>query len=371
MIQLVLVEAVLLAAALATGRQPLIVTIAAVLGVVVLAATLVRRHGRWWSESVLLWWRRYRRSAVRAPHADDRRLTALRTLAPDLSVATVEIPGDRAPIGVGSDATGWFAVAAILPPEEVTVAGPPAVPLEALGALLSETEQPGAVIQVLTHTVPAPTTALSAKRPCIDSYRELTRQCAPLPADQTVWVALRLDSAAAAVARLGTGHQDEDMPTATAMMVRRVGKRLKRAGLRHQILDADGLLDALVTSCDLDRHNSPAVAQEKADRWESARLSHRCFWLRDWPEPSASGPLLARLTNLPATNTSVAVILEPREDGIDVRCLTRIAVPQRRLAAATRRALIAAREAGGTLLPLDGELAPAVYATAPTGGGAR
>ena len=67
--------------------------------------------------------------------------------------------------------------------------------------------------------------------------------------------------------------------------------------------------------------------------------------------------------------TSVAIVLEPRPDGTDVRCLVRVAARTAAIADACRAVREAADRGGAQLFRLDGEQAAAVYASAPTGGG--
>jgi hypothetical protein len=71
-----------------------------------------------------------------------------------------------------------------------------------------------------------------------------------------------------------------------------------------------------------------------------------------------------------AAFVTVALTLVPTDDSIDIRCLIRVAAPPAEINKACKTVT---REAGRLrmrLLRLDGEQAPAVYASAPTGGGA-
>jgi hypothetical protein len=98
---------------------------------------------------------------------------------------------------------------------------------------------------------------------------------------------------------------------------------------------------------------------------------HRTYWLQDWPTIAQAGALLDQLTMVPAALTSVAVILAPHRDAVDIRCLARVATTASKTAAATAAVRERARLGNARLLILDGEHGPAVYATAPTGGGPR
>ena len=84
---------------------------------------------------------------------------------------------------------------------------------------------------------------------------------------------------------------------------------------------------------------------------------------------------------LPALQTTVATILAvpPVDLGADVldaplgdaelRCLVRIATTSDRLSDTQAQVVRSAEDLGAHVQRLDGEQAPAVYATAPTGGG--
>jgi type VII secretion protein EccE len=371
-VRLVLVQLALAGAALGLGRFAVLQLAAVVLALLVLVATFARWHGRWWSETVVLRWQhRQRRITAPAP-SNDPRLVALRSLVPDLTVQTVELSGGER-IGVGRDGSGWFAVAALAPPEGVSGDARPAPPLDALARLLVEFQQPGAVAQVVTHTVPALAGAV-AGQPYADSYLELVRAAghAP-PGEQLTWVAVRLNLRAVAPAVARGEQPEEEIPALVAVLLRRTVKRLRRAGLRTGALDADGVLEALARSCDLDRGagRGSTHGRESWTSWQSEELAHACFWVRSWPKLSEASGLLTALSAAPAALTSVAMLLEPAGDGVDLRCLTRIASPAAALPAACRSLHAAAERTGGHLFQLDGEQAPAVYASAPTGGGTR
>ena len=339
-------------------------------GLIVAVALFTRLRGRWWTERILLDWQYRRRRAAGVAGTADRRLHALRGLVPDLTVQSVDGTGG-VPVGVGHDSAGWFAVAAVSSASSMRGDVRSQLPLDALARVVTDAEHPGGVIQVVTHTVPAPSLDLDGQRACIQSYQELLESYGPVPADQTTWVAVRLDARVAAEL---SADEAQEAPVMLAALVRRVGKALKRAGLPYQILDADGLLDALVRSCDLERPTEdgrPVRPVESWHAWQSATLAHACFWVRSWPELTRTGPLLDQLAASPAALTSVAMILEPEDGGIGVRCLVRVAAEPATLSTVCRTVAEVAARAGARLFRLDGEQAPAVYASAPSGGGAR
>ncbi|QSB15314.1 hypothetical protein JQS43_02825 [Natronosporangium hydrolyticum] len=351
---------------------------AGVVGTLGVALVFGRWRGRWWTETATLWLR-YRRNRAGEPataHAatagpaaipgpadpdsgTDPRLAALGALVSDLAVESV--PGTDAwpRWGMGSDGAGWFAVLEV----DTTDAGVhPPLPLWALAEIATEAEQPGAVIQIVTHTS--------------NQGGDVTR---------TLWVVVRLDSVAVADSVVDGAAQQPDVPAVLAELSRRVTRVLRRRRLRARAVDRDGLLAALLRSCAL-TPDGPA-GFERWRWWSSGRLAHRSFWLRSWPTPEAGTTILAYLSDLPAagrrpgaeppdpaatTEVNVALTLEPRDgDGVDLRALVRLAATPERLATLSDRAEALAEQLGAGLFPLDGEQALAVYGSAPTGGGAR
>jgi type VII secretion protein EccE len=369
-LQLLLVEAAVVGVLAAAAYSPLaaLATGAVAAGLAVVALT--RRQGRWWIERRTMA-RGYRRRRRGRPggHQYDPRLTALQWLAPGLAVADVDTP-DGEPVGVARDDAGWYAVAELTPASPMRDDPAPALPLDLLVKALRDAEQPGAVLQVVTHTVPAPSVEIDRRQACSQSYRDLLQASGPVPVGRVVWLAVRLD--ARLLAEAG-GDDAAQAPTVVAALVRRVAKALRREGVPVAVLGADGLLAALARSCDLQpaEGEQPPRPREDWRAWHSGRLSHVSFWVRGWPPVGRTGALLDRLSAAPAALTSVALVMVPEGDAVDLRCLARVAAPPNGLALACQTVVRDAREVHADLFPLDGEHGPATYASAPTGGGAR
>ncbi len=375
--QLLLAEAVLVAVVATLTRDVVVAAGVAAAGALLLLLALGRRKGRWWLErQLMIRSYRRRRDATGTPAGDDPRLTALRRLAPGLRVENVTV-ADDARVGVARDDAGWYAVAA-LHPKPPTRDDPGGVPLDLLAAALAEAGQPGAVLQLVVQTVPAPSPDTHPSSPAGQSYRQLLARFggAPVPAAQDTWVAVRLDARTLAEALAGADADLDPAPAVVAALVRRIAKSLRHVGIGHRLLDADALLGVLVRSCDLEpRSRGEQVTQPREEwtQWHSSRLAHRSFWVRGWPPVAAAGGTLTWLSTAQAGMTSVALVLAPEDDPqlVDLLGLVRVAAPAGELTAVCDALTRGAREAGGDLFPLDGEQAPAVYASAPTGGGAR
>ncbi|WP_245959824.1 type VII secretion protein EccE [Prauserella flavalba] len=310
-----------------------------VVGVLAVVVTFGRHRGRWWSEHVRLWWRYRARRGHSGCAADDARLSSVRELVPDLVVENVDGPGG-VPLGMGGDGAGWFTALEVVPAPDDR-ARPP-LPLAALARLVTDAEQSGAVLQVVAHG----------------------------PPDGALWVAVRLDGAAVADSVVDDTDVRVDVPAVLAELTRRVARILRRRGLGTRLLSAGDLLDALVRSCGLGT-GATANIEERWEAWQVDEVRHGCFWLASWPDPERGTALLAALRDLPAARTSLTFLLEPGYDGTGVRCLLRLAAPAPSYEAACAHAQRLAENLGGRLFRLDGEHAPAVYATAPSGGGAR
>jgi type VII secretion protein EccE len=365
-----LIEILVILALLALGQPAWVLIVVLALGLALTVAALARADGRWWTERVVLR-SRYRRRCRAGPDvARDPRLSGLRALAPGLRITDVA-GTDGTRVGVGADPAGWFAAALLLPDSGPHGDAPVGVPFDRLARLVADSGQPGAVVQVVIHTTPAPSSVLDPRQHCATSYRELLERYGPVPASQLVWIAVRLDAYALAAASVGGPDASHQAPAVVAALIRRVHRALDRSGMPIQLLDAEGLLDALAQACAL---GTGERGREDWGVWATARLAHTCFWVRQWPAAHAAGALLRALAGTLAA-TTVAVMLEPGKedgkDGIELRCLVRVSAPANQLAAACAALSDAAERAGARLLRLDGEQAPAVYATAPTGGGAR
>ena len=360
--QLVLAEVALLmtAAAATRGLVPGLVT--AAVAAVLLLIFFARRHNRWWIEDRMVAWqhRRRRRTAVDAGAGP---ILALRAVAPGLSVRDVSAP-DGARVGVARDDAGWFSVVALTPTAPVHQEAAP-VPLDALVGVLAATEQPGILLQLVTHTVPAPSLDVHPASPAGGSYRQLALSLSPVavPAHRESYVCVRIDARGLAEALLDHNADPEIAADLVASLGRKVATSLRRIGIACRVLDTSDLIASLARSCDVESGTAGQVREEWT-RWHSTRLAHRTFWLKTWPSSASTiSALLDWAAAVPAAQTG--------EDDVAVRALIRLAArPEDDLAALEHALLNGVARFGGELRPLDGEHGPAAYATAPTGGGA-
>ncbi|GAA5185197.1 type VII secretion protein EccE [Rugosimonospora acidiphila] len=368
-VQLLLVEAVALGILGAlTSNFVVAGIVAAVGGALVVAATL-RHNGRWWFERLTVG-RQFRRRRAAADVAEpDSRLAALNWLSAGLTATDVG-PNGGAQTGIVCDAAGWYGVIAIGAAASVRGDGGPGVPLDTLVRTLNDAEQPGTVLQVVTHSVPAPDPGIDGRPLAAHSYQELQHLAGPVPADRTTWVAVRLDARCRAEAGVADGYDAQHAPALVAGLVRRVSRSLRESGLAHRILPADELIDALIRACDLDPGGVAQPPREEWTAWHSTRAAHASFWLRQWPRMADAATMLGDLSTTPPASTTVSLALTRDGDQLAMRCLVRVAAPADGLERVCETLVHGARAVNAELFRLDGEQGPAVYASAPTGGGA-
>jgi type VII secretion protein EccE len=202
--------------------------------------------------------------------------------------------------------------------------------------------------------------------------------------ERTTWVAIRLEARLLAQ----TGDDDADSssraPYRLLRLARRMPRILESEGLSGRLLDADELLDALQRCCDLLPAAAPVAPRERWTGWSSTNLVHVTYWISRWPATGTEQDLLDELTYVPNAMTAVTLRIfaadeRPGADGsaefaaevFDLRGLVRVAASADRIEVACTQVARAAQAHGALLRRLDGEHAPAVYATAPTGGGVR
>jgi type VII secretion protein EccE len=375
--QILAAEAALFVLVAAVTRTPVALVAAMAVSAVLLLLFFSRRQHRWWLEHRQVARDHRRRRAARLDPRSGPVLAALRTIAPGLTVEDVGEPerpegstASEKPVGVARDEAGWFAVVALDP-----AAAP--LPLDTLLGVLSGTGQPGLMMELVTHTVPAPSPDVPAASPSGASYRQLveTVSPSPVPAYRESTISVRIDAQALAEAVLDHTTDPEDAARLVAGLARKVATGLRRLGVTGRPLDSGQVLALLARSCDAEPWalaEGPGV-DEAWTHWRSARLVHRTYWLKTWPASATEiGSLFAWAATAPAAQTSVALVLDATGgDEVAMRAFIRLATrPDADLRALDRVLQEGVRRVGGELQPLDGEHGPAAYATAPTGGGA-
>jgi type VII secretion protein EccE len=367
--QLLVAEALLVGVLAAAGAGWIVLVVAALVFAAAMWGLFWRRRGRWWTERLLLARSLNRRKDSAMSRNPDPRLAALHMLVPGLAVSTYEATdGER--VGVGRDESGWFGAAAVVQPQFGRSGSFGRLPIDRLAQAVREMGQPGAVVQLVMQSVPAPTSDIDSRNRCVESYRELLGQHGRVPADRIVWVSVRLDERRFLDAWVTESDPIDQAPAVVAALVRRMGRVIRRDGVSYQALDTDGLLDALVRSLDLERSPTAEPPKETWENWQSSHLTHATFWISRWPEPDRAAAMLEQLAAVPAASTTLSISLDPHEEFTDFRCLVRVSTKEYGLEPAGNAIREIVHQFGGSVLRLDGEQVPAAYASAPTGGGA-
>ena len=373
--QLVVLE-VVAAAVLAAFRLPRPWFIAAAAAAfVVLALTFGRSGGRWWYAGVTVWQRLRRRrradhrlAAAAAAGSAVSTLDGAAEFGPRPRLATIAERGGN--LGVAFDGAGWYAATA------VDAAVSPEAAFEVAAGVLAHSGTPVSSIQMLTHTVPAPSTGLDADVPCADSYREL------LDGFQTVahresWCVARLDVRDAAPVAAGRGGGEQGVHRALTSTVDRLTKSAEGMGVRLRPLGEAELGRALRQSIGGETV-AAAVADEVVEHWDAWRmgtLSQVTYALDGrLGEPRLVGRLWTAVTELHADFATVSVSMrrlnEKRDDHrVVVKCLVRLAGDEEQIEEICAQLVGLARTYRVRLRRCDGEQGPAVYASALTGGG--
>jgi type VII secretion protein EccE len=377
-VQLVAIELAVVVVGLSLlSGSPVLIGVAAVVAILALVTALSRAGGWWGYQIVSLGLALRRRQRERRSVASRRsEAGAVQLVSPRLEVYGYDDRGSQ--LGVGQDEDGWFAAIAVGVADEVLGQLGQALRLERLIRLLDEGTARPSTVQFVSLRVPAPSSLLGGRTPAIESYLDLARRVTgghPGPAEHLTWIAVRLTPADAIEAAVDRGGGTDGVHRALAAVVGRVSKILGTAGVNFRVLDAAGLTEALEVSCGLDHVMEPGavrsatVADEQWRAWRAVGLQHAAFEVERWPDrfdPS----LLNVLTSAPAERLVVAVTVRPRGPEFGLRTVVRVMAVPDRLGLAVRTVREHATSLGIRLRPMHGLHGPAVYASAPTGGGA-
>ncbi|MGA8114017.1 MAG: type VII secretion protein EccE, partial [Actinocatenispora sp.] len=326
----VLVVQGMVAAVVATLRSPWWVTAVVGLGAAVVIVVAVGRvRQRSLLEHLALTWSYHRRRRLAVlPTAPG--LAVFAQVAPDLEVRPVEHRGDI--VGVAHDETGWYAGIALGQRNWMRGDGSVPVPVGTFARLLAETGC-GAHLQIVTHTVPSPQATLVPSSPAVASYRAVAGVTGSPVALQSQWLVVRLDPMSAMEVAAIRGGGVEGTHRALCAITNRLVKAARAAGLAAQILDADGLVDALRNSCGLTGASVPdRVGVEDWQQWRTGETAHRCYWVRSVPSLERTTELLARLTTAGGDTTTVSLTIAGDERQATLRWLVRVSAAPAQLA---------------------------------------
>jgi type VII secretion protein EccE len=381
-VQLVVCE--LAALAIVLHRSVLVLVLGPV-ALLVVVVTLGRRNGRWLYEDWAVRRDFRRRATARQAAAtmggpvqyEDPRLAALHELHPGLQVTeVVDRSGVR--IGVVEDGRCCSAMLAVEPfgvaSGSSAGTGEPqdsGLLLDIVADALSTRDVALAGIQVVTHTVPAPTAGLPDNAPCVRSYGSLS--AGVVPARRSTWIVPRLDPIAAPAAVAARGGGAVGAHRALLGTLSRLSASLRFAGIDARPVGAQEALAVLSLTAGATARAVTIGAPRTTELWDSCAVDdtvQTCFWVRSWPGSVRPGDrgLLARLGDVRGRFTVVSLAMtgeDPR--GVHVRAVVRVAAGSREeleyLGGEVHQAAQGAR-----LIRLDGQQVPGVLDTMPLGG---
>lgn len=330
---------------------------------------------QWFAVQMRFWWRV---PSAQDDTSADPRLLPLRELLPDLDVAATQGRfGEQ--FGIVQDGQAWVAVVEVqradglLPPPRQSA--PPRLPLRQISDVLAVDDVRLAAVQVVVHTVPAPSGLLPGRVNAASSYQQLTG--GQVPASQVVWIALRLDPGRCPDAIAARGGGEAGIHRALRRCIARAVEVLESAGITARGLDADEVRSALSLSAGVAPRQAPTGARHTGEewrRWSCDGINHVTYWLGRWPPDPARGlsAVVDRLGAVPALFTTASLTFCERNlDRVQFRGMIRVSGTS---AEAVERASSGfeslASAAGFRPVRLDGEQAPAALATMPLGGGA-
>jgi type VII secretion protein EccE len=303
--------------------------------------------------------------------ADDPRVSLLRLLLPDLTIAH-GADHQREPLGLVCHQNTWTAVLEVdAAASMITPVGDAAgLPLSALAPCL---EHRGVVldsIQVIWHCYPG-STALPSSSPALRSYLEVLGPL-PVAARRTTWVAVSLDPrrCPTAVAERGGGVMGCHRALIGALS--RVRSDLHARGVSTRPLDADQLLRAGISAAELSAvagSGQPVTFSEGWTAVTAAGVGHASHAITGWGTRGAVHSLNA-LTGVRALSTTLSLSLSPGEDGGEVGLRGVVRVSARNsteLEAADGQLLAVSQRLGVALRPLRGLQIAGLAATLPLG----
>ncbi len=349
--QLVVAEIAVAAVVLAAFGPGWVLIGVGALVAAVLVATFGRAGGRWWYEAVASQRRFRRRRKLAAEHvlaaavatgSSPPHLPWLRALAPTLALRSVRV--GTAIVGVGTDEDGWYAAVEVCSFWEddavLTDRDQPASPW-APGGAVPQAAGPVPFAELASLVEPGP------DRTAVSCVQVILAPGGSASDPRPAWVAVRVTPADALAAERSGGVSAVERSVAAAAL--RAARTLDGHGWPARVVDADGLLAVLVEATGLD-----GPPQEHWTVWQSGRLVRTHYGVAGWTP--AHGTLAPGVTQ-------VAVLFTRRRE---LSVLAAVAAHAAALDRLSRAVVQACADAGVRLRRLDGEQAPAAYATAPT-----
>lgn len=246
-------------------------------------------------------------------------LMPLAEWVPSLTVMRT-LTGRGGEVGVITDGTAWVSVLALKADEHLIADSGEEIDLDSLASLTVQDDVALAGVQLVTYTVPAPTSILLGNQSAAAaSYREILGKTKPPPTIRRSWLCVRLDPriCIGAVARRGVGT--EGINATLRFGLHRAQSMLKRQGIETRALDPVEIHEVLALTSGAGPEDATERTGEGWSTWLCDGLAHRGQLVTDWGENASRGyaRLLHALSDAPVlfAVTSFTMSQEKRASG--------------------------------------------------------
>ena len=359
------IEAVVLAVAvLVIARSYVAAGIVA--GVLLLLLIPVKGH------SLPGWIRQWVRFARRkpipnVPDAVPLDLVPLAEWVPGLTVSQTSA-GRTGELGVIADGRAWTAVLALVSDDDLLADKGEKIDLDALSGLTVQDDIVFAGVQVVTYTVPAPTTVLlGGESRAAKAYQEISKEPPP-PTMRRTWLCLRLDPRLCleAVALRGANH--EGIYGTLRFGLHRVQSALKRQGIETRALSPIEIYEVLSLTSGSGPEGGTHRSRERWSTWNCDGLVHSGRMVRRWGRTASTGyqALQEAVGQAPVLFAITSYTLSPsRRASGGIRLVTPTVE-----GAATATSFVETRLKGEVAFgPASGDQVPTMLASVPLGRG--
>ena len=316
------------------------------------------------------WVRFARRKPIpNVPDAVPLDLVPLAEWVPGLTVSQTSA-GRTGELGVIADGRAWTAVLALVSDDDLLADKGEKIDLDALSGLTVQDDIVFAGVQVVTYTVPAPTTVLlGGESRAAKAYQEISKEPPP-PTMRRTWLCLRLDPRLCleAVALRGANH--EGIYGTLRFGLHRVQSALKRQGIETRALSPIEIYEVLSLTSGSGPEGGTHRSRERWSTWNCDGLVHSGRMVRRWGRTASTGyqALQEAVGQAPVLFAITSYTLSPsRRASGGIRLVTPTVE-----GAATATSFVETRLKGEVAFgPASGDQVPTMLATVPLGRGVR
>lgn len=293
-------------------------------------------------------------------------LVPLAQWVPGLSVSQT-VTGRGEEVGVITDGAAWTAVLALEADDELIADSGEELSLRELADLTVQDDVVFAGVQVVTYTVPAPTTLLLAEgSAAARGYLEIAPTVPPTV--QRTWLCLRLDPRLCLEAVSRRGLDTAGIYATLRFGLHRVQSVLKRQGIETRALTPIEIHEVLALTSGSGPDATGTRSRETWQHWECDGLLHSGRAVKRWGSSHSLGygRLLQTVAQAPVLFAVTSYVLAPgREASGGIRLVS----PNPALARTAVAGVTAALGREVRLAPPGGTQVPTMLATVPLGRG--